>query len=73
LHDYFDYQDYEYIDKSLKTCGDHINWVEKGKVSDPKQQNTCGSCWAHSTIASIETLHAQIKNEAYPNITTFSE
>ena len=36
LHDYFDYQDYEYIDDELKTCGDHVNWVEKGKVSDPK-------------------------------------
>jgi hypothetical protein len=36
LHDYFDYQDYEWIDKNLKTCGADINWVAQGKVGKPK-------------------------------------
>ena len=72
LHNYFDYQDYEYIDTKLKTCGNAIDWVAKGKVGAPKQQSTCGSCWAHSTIASIETLHA-INQNISGNVTSFSE
>ncbi len=57
-HNYFDYNDYKYIDETLEHCGKEVNWVKEGKVSPPKQQNTCGSCWAHSTVASVETLYA---------------
>lgn len=59
LHDYFDYNDYRYIDESLKSCGTEVNWLTQGKVGKVKQQSTCGSCWAHSTIATVETMHAQ--------------
>ena len=59
LHDYFDYNDYEYIDDSLKSCGNEVNWLAQGKVGKVKQQSTCGSCWAHSTIATVETMYAQ--------------
>jgi len=59
LHDYFDYNDYRYIDESLKSCGTEVNWLTQGKVGKVKQQSTCGSCWAHSTIATFETMHAQ--------------
>jgi hypothetical protein len=59
LHDYFEYNDYEYIDDSLKSCGNEVNWLAQGKVGKVKQQSTCGSCWAHSTIATVETMYAQ--------------
>ena len=59
LHDYFDYNDYGYIDESLKSCGTEVDWLAMGKVGKVKQQSTCGSCWAHSTIATVETMHAQ--------------
>lgn len=73
-HNYFDYNDYKYIDNELKHCGASVDWVKKGKVGTPKQQSTCGSCWAHSTIASVETLHAILTDAKHPdNVTTFSE
>lgn len=36
-----------------------VDWFNKGKVSPPKQQGKCGSCYAHSAVAAIETLAAQ--------------
>lgn len=73
-HNYYDYNDYAFIDEKLQTCGSSIDWVKKGKVGVSKQQSTCGSCWAHSTIASIETLHAILNNVDHAeNVTSFSE
>ena len=73
-HNYFDYNDYHYIDEKLKVCSKDVNWVKEGKVGKPKQQSTCGSCWAHSTIASIETLYAIIHDvKHHENVTLFSE
>ena len=36
LHNFFDYNDYKYIDTQLKRCGNQIDWVKLGKVSPPK-------------------------------------
>jgi len=48
---------------------DSIDWVENGAVSAVKNQGTCGSCWAFSTVGSLEG-RAQI---ATGNLQQFSE
>lgn len=43
-------------DVSDTTAGS-INWVAKGGVTPVKNQGGCGSCWAFSTMAGIESVH----------------
>jgi len=48
---------------------DSLDWRAKGKVSPIKDQKECGSCWAFSTVAFLESQWL-IKNNA---VQTFSE
>lgn len=49
--------------KSSYTYQDSINWVTAGKMNPVQNQGQCGSCWAFSSTAAIESHHAIAGNE----------
>ena len=36
---------------------ENFNWVDEGALGDIKDQKSCGSCWAFSTVGNLEGLY----------------
>ena len=44
---------------------ENFNWMDQQALGPIKDQGSCGSCWAFSTVANIEGLYKVKKNETY--------
>ncbi|GMI68808.1 esponsive to dehydration 21B [Hibiscus trionum] len=52
-----------YAYRAGENLPDSVDWREHGAVSPVKDQGSCGSCWAFSTIAAVEAINKIVTGE----------
>jgi len=52
--------------KIIASLPESWDWKEKGAVTPPGDQGQCGSCWAFSTVESVESCHFIYTGVLYP-------
>ncbi|XP_027771723.1 cysteine proteinase COT44-like [Solanum pennellii] len=48
---------HRYVFRASDSVPKSIDWRKKGAVAPIKDQGTCGSCWAFSTVAAVEGIN----------------
>ncbi|KAH8509782.1 hypothetical protein Peur_051546 [Populus x canadensis] len=59
----------EFTYKDVSSIPKSVDWRKKGAVTDVKNQGSCGSCWAFSTVAAVEGINQIVTG----NLTSLSE
>ncbi|TJX11877.1 hypothetical protein E9840_12735, partial [Tissierella creatinini] len=52
-----------YAPRAGDALPDSVDWRKEGAVVDVKDQGSCGSCWAFSTIAAVEGINKLVTGD----------
>ncbi|XP_047341855.1 cysteine proteinase RD21A-like [Impatiens glandulifera] len=52
-----------YLPKLGESLPDSVDWRKEGAVAEIKDQGSCGSCWAFSTISAVEGINKIVTGE----------